>query len=316
MAEDERQKRGSSVVDRANNLYGKTRNLQSAYNAYKKIRLAMAAGEGLSALAGAVPVAVGVIILVVFIIIISGAAPSTVSGGDLGNNPSPSSSSSSGPTTSGSPVPISEMAKYFKISGATAAQQQIIYSMFSLPFKSSKYVALLTGSGQINIQLNPPDPSRPGVLTGGANYDNNTIRAWGFFEAKAPPEFKQHWLIHESIHLIQRRNGMLGFDLNSLQQDGAACYDNLWLKTYAFRSSGSGRGVSCKYPSPPIDYRAQSHESMAEAAANNAMCAPGTPCDFNDYACSTPIVYPIACKNTYYKIRDIIFGGFDFNGLP
>ncbi len=97
---EENEKKDSSAVGRINSLAGKGRNLQRAYGAYKKARAAWLAGEGLGALAGpAVGVGIGVVILVVVIIMFSGAAPSTVVGGDLSNSPSPTESSTPGPTT-------------------------------------------------------------------------------------------------------------------------------------------------------------------------------------------------------------------------
>jgi len=304
------------------------------------------AAAGVGGLAAAAPIAIGLVLgLVVFAMIFGGAA-GTVAGGDLTNNPTPSSSTlpggSPGPTTSGQPVAPGDVAKFINIGvkqnaceygnncqskgqTLTASQQAVVDEMFTTAFSSPQYVKLLTlgGTKPVNVYFFPKTASMgTGVLSGGAGYNSNDIVAWGFWEAlgsspKGSFTYNRiaHWLIHESIHTIQKRNSTFGFSLNNPAALDSACYDNGWIKTYAYRSSGFGRGVSCTYPYSPTDsYRIV--EDEAEAAANNVFCGPGASCDFSVYACSSAVNYPSDCVNTYKWIRTNIFGGTDFFGLP
>jgi hypothetical protein len=133
---------------------------------------------------------------------------------------------------------------------------------------------------------------------------------FGFFEATFDINMRLFMLIHESGHLIDRRNGRnaLGMPLASLNSsDGANCYDTKnpsqgldFIKTYAYRGNAGGNGG-------PLA------ESFADALANNVFCAPGKNCNYADIYSSQNIAdYPKACSNTYNWIKKNVFDGGDF----
>jgi hypothetical protein len=341
---DENERKDSSAIGKINSAYGKIKNVKRIYNAAKAARTGIMAAQGAAAAVSnpeiSVPIIVGTIVLLVIVIIISGAAPNATVAENA--SPSPSGSYSPGPITSGQPVAPGDVAKFINIGvkqnaceysnncqsigqAVSATQQAIVDDMFATAFSSSQYVKLLTlgGTKPVNVYFFPKTASMgTGVVSGGGGYNSNDIVAWGFWEAlgsspKGSFTYNRlaHWLTHESIHIIQQRNSTLGFSLGNPAALDSACYSNGWIDTYAYRTSGSGRDVSCVYPYSSADsYRIV--EDEAEAAANNVFCGPGVSCDFNVYACSTAVNYPSDCKNTYDWIRTNIFGGTDFFGLP
>jgi hypothetical protein len=293
---DENEKKDSSAVGKLNSAYKTYKNTKRIYNAIKAARAGTTAVQGVTAAASTaevwIPVAIFFLFLVVVVIIFSGAAPGPVVGGNQSSPP---------------PVSTSEIAKYiqfpYKINNAdyskggtlpgemlTDAQKNIIYNMFAPAFAYPKYKQLLTSKGPVYLYFFKPPSTSSGGVSGGGNYNNTDMVFYGFFESGESNLMKQHILIHESTHIIQRRNGLLGFNLSSLWlQDGSACYDAGWLKTYAYRSSGV-----CAYPGKGT----QADEAQAEAVANSLLCTPGQSCDFTKAACSRAINFQSACSAT------------------
>lgn len=279
-----------------------------------------------------------IIISVVFFLIFFLGKPNPVSG-------------TNGTTT---PMPIDQVKQYiivdhddssngscdFDKKSACEPGQQItdpkelnfIYNTFAIPLGSANYRKLLSNSDgtprPIHIFFFDPLPGTKGRgSTGGAGYGPTNMVFWGFWElynVKADTaDMQAHILVHESGHIIQHRDlWPSGFDASKLSKQDTACYDNEWLKTYAYRSAGTtnparkdpttGKApADCTYPySPPESYRTT--EDEAEALANNVFCAPGASCDYNKVYCSTGVVYNGSCNATYDWIKQNIFGGDDF----
>ncbi len=287
--------------------------------------------------AGAVVVAVSAIFLVVIIILFSGAAPSTVVGGEL-TPPPPTDSSDSPPGSDQPPLPpadIAEIEKYVNIgylpnsnsnskcfaknngvcTGAyagmvlTDTEKAFIYNIFKKLFRSQRYKELL-GTNRINLYFF--EPLTAGYINGGAGYNNNDMAFFGYFRYGVADKFKYKIMIHESGHIIDKRNGNneLGMNLSLLTNaDGAACYDYTsppppyYLKTYAYRA-GEGGNAGAK------------RESFAEAIADNVICYPGYPCTSAVLKAKQIDNYPEACSETYKWIKTHVFGETDFFGLP
>jgi len=208
-------------------------------------------------------------------------------------------------------------------------RKNFIYETFALPLGSAGYRKLLSNSNgtprHINVYFYDPLGDSGAGVTGGGNYSGGeTMRFWGFFEYKDAKSGRdaslEHILVHESGHVIQRRGlWPSGFSIATLSSQDNACYDNEWLKSYAFRNSGvtnSNRKDPTTQKAPAdcsyIGADSKSDESGAEALANNVYCAPGKPCDYANVYCSAPIVYNGSCNATYDWIRTNIFGGDDF----
>jgi len=332
---DENEKKDSSTVGKINNAVGKGRDLQRAYGAYKKARLAVAAGEGL---AGAVPVAIAVIVLVVIVVLFGGAAG--VNGGDLSNSsPSPYPYSSGGISNLGLPPTREEFSQLFNIYTCKTAlpeyppptsscqtvlagtpEYEMVYDALSIALKSQQYKTLLTGGGKLNVYIRP---SLASGGTGGAAWDTKTIQYWGYMQDRGKL-FNNISIVHETIHMIQQRHPELKFPLSQLSGNDKSCYynsgtSNAYINTYANKTNGVGGG--------PVS------ESMAEVGAMNVFAGPGityskgltcyyppaTPNSQYDRPypnCSIPITsYPTTCPATYDWVRKNIYG-VDFFGLP
>ncbi len=283
-----------------------------------------------------------VFVSVMTVFLLFGGAPTAI-GGDLSNNPSPSGGANSSPGQNFSPGPdqsplppadLAEILKYVNIgtlansnsngkcfaqtNGAcdgsfaglslTNTEKNFIYNIFKKLLRSQRYKDLL-GNTPVNIYFFSPIHS--GAIDGGAGYNNNDMAFFGFFRNGVGDKYKQQILIHESGHILDKRNGsnQLHMDLKSLNlSDGSACYDyNFsdnnglhYIKSYAFRGGEGANGGA----------RA---ESFAEALANNAICVSGYRCT-TDMFHAVPINnYPSDCSNTYNWIKTNVFGGVDIS---
>jgi hypothetical protein len=205
----------------------------------------------------------------------------------------------------------------------TDDQKNFIYNTFALPLGSAEYKKLLSNSDGTPkpIYLYFYKPLVNGIVSGGANYGVGTMRFWGFFEFKdtkpTHPAMLQHILVHESGHIIDRRDGELGYNRTSLiASDNTECYNNYnkilieyggdkYMATYAFRDTdvdSNGRRIG----------GGADQESFAESIANNVYCKPDVGCDYTSYRSSTSIVYNGRCMATYDWIKQHVFGGDDF----
>lgn len=227
----------------------------------------------------------------------------------------------------------------------TDEQKNFIYEAFSLPLGSKTYNKLLCSTGPIHLYFYPADI--PGAVDGGANYGGNgTMKYMGFFEFLGSPskatqrrkDMLAHMLVHESGHIIDRRNGELGYNRASLASQDSSCYNNhnkttnvsvgqVFISTYAYRDNGKKNdgsqdtigaydSHSGEYILEDVDHGTVNAESFAESIANNVFCKPGEGCDKNNIYSSTPIVYNGKCTATYNWIEQNIFGGDDFFAKP
>lgn len=278
---------------------------------------------------GPAALAIGVvgIAAVVFFIVLFGGASVTI-GGDLGNNTSPVPTySPNNPGSSVQPLPLDQVAKYLDITGATDAQKQIIYKMFSVPMGSSKYLSLLTGAdGKRKIYIIFHYKKNDGTLSGGAGFDTSRpqIDAFGFWQVGFDDAMKAHWLIHESGHLIDRYNGRISstsYDRESLIKSDPSCYNGYYSDDHNPGNGGTGKYYIKNYAFRDGDMDPETgkqigggadQESFAESLADYVGCGPGIACDLNDWRHSAPIKFNGQCGSTYKWFQDNIFNGDDF----
>jgi len=319
---EENEKKDSSAVGKANSAYRSYKNAKRAYNTVKAARTGMMAAEGISAAATSevwVPVVIIGLIIVVIIIILFGGV-SGVKGGDLSNSPPPTGGNNSGSTVQ--PMPVDEVAKYFTFdTNVSSGNKSMLFSIIAPAFGSKQFVKLLTADGtsrKISLSFFSQAGNK---INGGANYDNNTMKFWGFFDANLNSTYKAHIFIHELGHLLDRRNGRISdgntsyggarYSQTSLVNNDPSCYDNYcrqcktsggasYIKTYAYRDV-------CK-----VAGGGAIHESFAESLANYVFCKPGSSCDYNDIYCSEAVTFNGTCNSTNKWFRDNIFGGDDF----
>ncbi len=285
--DEENEKKDSSAVGRVNSLAGKGRNLQRAYGAYKKARVAWVAGEGLGALAGAGPIAVAVIILVVIVVIFSGAAPNTVVGGDL-SSPPPSDSGATTPP--GSPVDatnvVARLKSDFNISvvGGTPQQLISIYNYLSPYLSHPRAISLIKAvSSKLTIAT---AGCASGTWCDGAHASTSSSG-----DVTIYPDFwgdristQRQYIIHEYAHAIGNTN-------NYLQT-------NLYTQVYK-----AGLDPSCfKKPGIITTYPFISgnivHETFAESVADTITCGSGS---CGGWGSGSQIIenFPSTCSNTY-----------------
>ncbi len=207
-----------------------------------------------------------------------------------------------------------------------SAEANFAYDVYSDPLRAPKYKKLLNidSFGKIRVYLKPPGDGNPNSIcdfSGGGNYDNITIRLSGYMQPACSRDDMKWSMIHESAHIIQRRNQSFfrSFNVEQLaQKDGQSngaddCYDTgvdgPYIQTYRYRApAGDCVGLDCGGGS-----RA---ESFGEAIGMNVVCGPNRKCEKATDLAAQPITnYPQKCANTYDWVRDNVFGGIDFFGL-
>lgn len=179
-----------------------------------------------------------------------------------------------------------------------------IYKIFAST-NSENYRRLLTNGGNVlNIYIQACSSSC--ISLGGIN----TITLTGFFTRNLPYSSQRGLLIHESGHVIGKRNpGVKSeFDNVSLsQQDGSGCYaydssscrpslTRQFIRSYALRYYCPAYSSSC------VSIDAHS-ESFAEAISNYLFISKG-----GGIYCSVKINdYPAQCPNTYMWTKNNIY---------
>lgn len=324
-----------SVAGGVNGAIGMARNIRGAGKMAKTL-ITAARGAGVFAFnpAGSVVLAFAfVFIATAVIVFLFGGAPTAV-GGDLGNNPPPNGNANSSPGPDFSPGPdqsplppadLAEINKHINIgykdnggcyaydgnacAGSnykglhlTDSEKNFIYNIFKNLLRSQGYKNLI-GNKLINIYIF--EPIHPGFIDGGGGYNQNDIAFFGYFRNGVDDKYKRQIMIHESAHILDKRNGSneLGMNLADLyNRDGGACYDErfpkpYYLKTYAFRGKEGDNGGARS-------------ESFAEAVADNVICTSGYPCT-TGAGHAVQIDYPSACPQTKAWIKHNVFGDVD-----
>ncbi len=209
-----------------------------------------------------------------------------------------------------------------------SAETNFAYDIYSDPLRAPKYRNLLNidAFGKIRVYLKPPGDGNPNSVcdfSGGGNYDNITIRLSGYMQPACSKDDMKWSMIHESAHIIQRRNQSFfkSFNVEQLaQKDGKTnnaddCYDTgvdgPYIQTYRYRAPAGG----CQ-PGKLDCGGGSKAESFGEAVGMNVVCGPNKKCEKATDLAAQPITnYPQKCSNTYDWVRDNVFGGIDFFGL-
>ncbi len=289
MSDDDRKRKDSSVVGNINSLADKGRNLQRAYGLYKKARVAMAAGQGISALAsagGPVTVGIAAVLLVVVIILFSGAAPSNTVAGE----PTDTATSSGTITPPGGPVDatnvVARLKSDFNISvvGGTTQQLISIYNYLSPYLSRPRAISLIkTVVSTLTIAT---AGCASGTWCEDAHASTNSSG-----DVTIYPDFwgdrtstQRQYIIHEYAHVIGNTNNHLQTNLyNQVYKAGldSSCFKNPGvIKTYPFTS---GDVV---------------HESFAESVADTITCGSES---CGGWGSGSQIIqnFPSTCSNTY-----------------
>lgn len=164
-----------------------------------------------------------------------------------------------------------------------------IYTIYSMPTQSSRYVSLLKPKTPFTIEFYDGTYG----TTSGYTPSGYTIRVYGFASFLSNYSWFRlgaFFLIHETGHLIGHRNYAVknSFPLSSLVYQDASCYDRGYLKTYSLRC-GSSCGITPK------------SESFAEAQGLYVYNSKnGRLADIDNFK--------LECNNTYDWIRANVFG--------
>lgn len=295
---EENEKKDSSAVGRINSLAGKGRNLQRAYGAYKKARVAWVAGEGLGALAGAVPVAVAVILLIVVIIIFSGAAPSPTVGGEPTNlSPVPSEIPGSSPLTCSTGNYSDCLSSQFNVTVTGTTDQatlKLIYDALSIPMAYPLFSQRFKAA-RVAISINSAQTGFNGGWLVTNNAGDITIYQ-KYFEAS--DRTKKEYLIHETGHSIGNTNDQLQQNFyESVYKAGldSECYLQGVIKTYALGLINSNTRLP--------------NEAFAEALADSVLCNNTGICQKNSPSGFDIPNFPSTCRSTYEWIKGNVLGG-------
>lgn len=164
-----------------------------------------------------------------------------------------------------------------------------IYTIYSMPTQSDKYVSLLKPTKPITLQFykgtygttsgKAPNPNTI-MLTGFASFISN----YSWFKMGA------FLLIHETGHIIGQRNYSVktAFPHSSLVNLDRSCYDRGYLKTYSLRC-----GSSCNI-TPKSESFAEAQGLYVYNSKNGKLA------DIDNFR--------VECDNTYSWIRTNVFG--------
>lgn len=172
----------------------------------------------------------------------------------------------------------------------SCAVKKKIYTIYSMPTQSSKYVSLLKPKTPFTLEF------RSGTYGRASGYTASPylIKLYGFATFISNPSWFRlgsFLLIHETGHLIGQRNYSVktAFPHSSLVNQDRSCYDRGYLKTYSLRC-GSNCGINPK------------SESFAEAQGLYIYNSKnGSLGDIDNFRTQ--------CDNTYSWIRVNVFGG-------